>query len=57
MHNNPLDEYYDILTAYTSEESIQLVTSINGYNMETLLDILFATTGYRNFEQLKEAIS
>lgn len=54
MFNNPLDKYYDILTAYVSEESLQLVISINGYKMETLLDILFATTGYRNFEQLKE---
>lgn len=54
MYNNPLDKYYDILTAYTSEEALQLVININGYKMETLLDILFATTGYRNFEQLKE---
>lgn len=53
--NNPLDEYYDILTAYTSEEALQLVININGYNMETLLNILFAITGYRNFDQLEEA--
>ena len=31
-----------------------LVTDINGYNEETMLDVLYARTGYRNFEQLEE---
>lgn len=37
-----------------SEQTLQIVTDINGYSEETLLDILFAATGYRNFEQLEE---
>ena len=37
-----------------SEETLQVVTDINGYNEQTMLDILYAVTGYRNFEQLEE---
>ena len=37
-----------------SEQTLQIVTDINGYSEETMLDILFAATGYRNFEQLEE---
>ena len=36
-----------------SEQTLQIVTDINGYSEETMLDILFAATGYRNFEQLE----
>ena len=35
-----------------SEQTLQIVTDINGYNNETMLDILYAHTGYRNFDQL-----
>lgn len=35
-----------------SEQTLQIVTDINGYNEETMLDILYAHTGYRNFYQL-----
>lgn len=35
-----------------SEQTLQIVTDINGYNHETMLDILYAHTGYRNFDQL-----
>lgn len=37
-----------------SLETLQVVTSINGYNEETLNDILYTTTGYRSLEQLEE---
>ena len=37
-----------------SEQTLQVVTDINGYNEQTMLDILYAVTGYRNFEQLEE---
>lgn len=37
-----------------SEQALQLITSINGYSEETLLDVLYAYTGYRNFEQLAD---
>ena len=32
------------------EQALQLITNINGYNEETMLDILYAHTGEREFE-------
>jgi len=37
-----------------SEETLRVVTDINGYSEDTMLDILYVVTGYRNFEQLEE---
>ena len=37
-----------------SEQTLQIVTKINGYTRETLLDVLYAHTGYRNFDQLED---
>lgn len=31
-----------------SEETLLVVTSINGYSVETLLDVLYAVTGERD---------
>ena len=44
-------EVYGIAT----EEEIDLVTNINGYSEETLNDILYARTGYRDIAQFEEA--
>lgn len=51
-----LNEYYDYLVNYgiATEEEIDLVTAINGYNEETLDDILYVRTGYRDLEQYTE---
>ena len=38
-----------------SEQTLQVVTDINGYTMETLNDILWAVTGYRSKEQYEGA--
>ena len=38
-----------------SEETLRVVTSINGYNIDTLEDVLYATTGYRSLEQIEGA--
>lgn len=48
-----LNEYYNYLVEYgiATEEEIDLVTSINGYNEESLDDILYVRTGYRDLEQ------
>lgn len=35
-----------------SEETLQIVTDINGYNQQTMEDILYAKFGYRSFDQL-----
>ncbi len=39
---------------YCLQESIDIVTSINGYNEETFKDILYAVSGYRDFDQIEE---
>ena len=52
------DEFFDFLVEYgiATEEEIRLVTAINGYNEETLLDILYVRTGNRSVEQFLEEI-
>ena len=51
-----LDALWDALLEIGAEEqTLQVVTDINGYNEETMYDILFALTGYRNFEQIEDA--
>lgn len=42
----------ELLELGVSEQTLQIVTDINGYSQETLLDILYAHTGYRSFDQL-----
>ncbi len=37
-----------------TEEECQLVTDILGYTERAMLDILYARTGYRNFEQMED---
>ena len=37
-----------------TEQELQLLTDINGYNVETLNDAIFARYGYRDLEQIKE---
>lgn len=48
-----LNEIYDYLvsTGIATEEEIQLVTDINGWNEEALNDIVYARVGYRTMEQ------
>ena len=50
------DEMWDRLVddGIATEEEINLVTDINGYTEESLLDILYCRTGYRNFEQMED---
>lgn len=50
------DTMWDMLLGMgVSEETLRVVTDINGYTEETLLDVLYVVTGYRNFDQLDEA--
>ena len=37
-----------------TEEEVDLVCNINGYSIDTLNDIIFAKTGYRDIEQYLE---
>lgn len=45
-----------LLDMGVSEQTLQIVTDIKGYSEETMLDILYAYTGYRNFEQMEDAL-
>lgn len=51
-----LDEIWNYLveTGITTQEELELITCINGYNEETLNDVIFARTGVRDIESLKE---
>lgn len=51
-----LEQYYNYLIEYeiVSEETLNVVTSINGYNEKTIDDVLYVKTGYRNMEQYLE---
>lgn len=50
------DTIWDAIIEYgiATEKELELVTSINGYNENTLNDVVYVRTGYRNIEQLLE---
>ena len=50
------DITYDYLVDnnIASEETIKAIIGINGYNMQTLNDILYYFTGYNDIGQLEE---
>jgi hypothetical protein len=53
---NKTDRAWDtLLEAGVSEQTLQIVTSINGYSMDTMRDVLYAHTGYRTFGQYRGA--
>ena len=51
-----LEQYYSYLLDYelVSQETLDIITSINGYNEETLDDVLYCVSGYRDIEQYLE---
>ena len=53
MKKIELEDYYNYLidTEIVSEDSLRLVTYINGYNEQTLDSVLYCLTGYRDLEQ------
>jgi hypothetical protein len=54
--NQQIKKLWDLIVNYelTSEHSLQLVTRLNGYTLETMEDILYALTGYHSYEQFME---
>ena len=50
------EETWDFILEYeiANEEELQLVTNINGYNLETLNDIIEVRSGYEDMEQYIE---
>lgn len=53
--NKEIESVWEILVdmGIATDEELQLVTSINGYNLDTLNDIIYARTGYHDMEQLE----
>ena len=41
----------------TEEEELQLITYINGYNIEALNAVLYVRTGYNDIERLTEELA
>ena len=54
--NQQIEKLWDLIVNYelTSEQSLQLVTRLNGYTLETMEDVLYALTGYHSYEQFME---
>ena len=51
--NLSINEMWDtLLEMGVSEQTLQIVTDINGYNEKTMKSILYCVTGYRDFDQL-----
>ena len=50
------EEVWDRLVeeGIATDEELGLVTDIMGYRAEVLFDVLYARTGYRNFEQMED---
>ena len=46
------DMWNKLLDMGVSEETLSIITDINGYSEETLCDVLYAYAGYRFFEQI-----
>lgn len=46
--------WYNFITEnnIATENEVNLVTDINGYSESAFLDIVYARTGYRSYEQL-----
>lgn len=51
-----LEDMWDFLAGYgfATDDEIDLVTRINGYNEKSLEDILYIRTGYLNFDQIDQ---
>lgn len=48
-----INEMWDtLLNIGVSEQTLQIVTDINGYNEKAMKDILYSVTGYNDFNQL-----
>ena len=51
--NLTINEMLDtLLDLGLSEQTLQIVTDINGYNEQSMKDILYSVTGYNDFDQL-----
>lgn len=56
MTDNDINTLWDYLVNHSvaTQDELELITSINGYSIDTLNDVIYARTGYRNLEQLQD---
>ncbi len=54
--NKPIEKLWDLIVNYelATESTLQLITRLNGYNVETLENVLYALTGFQSYEQFME---
>jgi len=54
--NKQIEILWDLLVNFelASESTLQLITRLNGYNLETMENVLYALTGYQSYEQFME---
>ena len=51
--NLTINEMWDtLLELGVTEQTLQVVTDINGYNEQSMKNILYSVTGYNDFDQL-----
>ena len=51
--NSTINEMWNtLLELGVSEQTLQVVTDRNGYNEQSMKDILYSVTGYNDFDQL-----
>ena len=54
MQNLTVETAWDLLLEMgVLEETLQTVTDINGYNMQSMKDILYSRYGYNDFEEME----
>lgn len=54
MRTMGIEEMWDVLLNLgVSEETLRIITAINGYSEDTMEDVLYAAFGYRTFEQME----
>jgi hypothetical protein len=58
MVNNELEYLVDTMVEYgiCNDDEVRLVSAINGYSMESMLDILYVRTGFRSLDQLFDSM-
>lgn len=58
MQNNELEYLVDTMVelGICNDDEVRLVSAINGYSLESMLDILYVRTGYRSLDQLFDSM-
>jgi len=52
MNEQEIKDYL-LNAGIATEQELDLITNINGWNKTALNDVLFCRTGYRNIEQME----